>query len=153
MSEQLTSREAILGAATALEGQWSPAWIAALRTAAGERSTSAEGGIDRAEFLKRFPTMADAVDEWEADPRVGTFERTGSVKFKDGRCVFLTRFANTYSLSCHNPKNEEKDKTFEVFMSKEAMMAIIGLYELFGMEGDEAALMANLEPVESVASE
>jgi len=95
-------------------------------------------GIDRAEFLHRFPAMESAMPELEG--RWGTFLRSGSCNFEDGRFVMVTRFERAYSVAFHNPANAGDDQTFETVLSPEALRALTILANLFEQPGDIAAL-------------
>lgn len=100
-------------------------------------------------LIKKLPGLEKVLPEHEKHH--GTLINGGCAgRFKDGRFVILLQYENAYLLVFFNPANPKESEEKNVSLSREAMAALAGLYQLLGNgQRDGDAYMEHLEERES----
>lgn len=95
----------------------------------------------REAMIERLPGLDAALPGFEA--QYGALLNGGSGgQFEGGRFVMLMQFERGYLLVFWNPANPEDKQEHNLFLSREAMMALSALYQLLGdAKRDEAAFL------------
>jgi hypothetical protein len=94
-------------------------------------------GTSRAAFVALCPELEDRILQEEA--RFGPFERIASLAMRDGRVVFLARYAQAWYIHFFRPGAEATDEELQCFLSPEAMLALWALYDYLRTPQSHAA--------------
>lgn len=113
----------------------------------------AELGFDPNDFsrdalIKKLADLDKVLPEHER--RYGTLINGGcGGRFKDGRFVILLQYERSYLLCFYNPANPKESEEKNVSLSREAMCALMALYQLLGSRDRDAdAYTANIDLTE-----
>lgn len=105
--------------------------------------------VSRDALLKKLPGLEKVLPDFE---KYGGTLINGCCagRFKDGRFVILLQFEKQYLFVFFNPANPKESREKNVWLSREATMALMGLYQMLeNSECDTAAFLEHLEPEES----